>query len=80
MTYLFGVVWRLVGAAWWTPRLLPAASTPAPALGSAVVSATAGAGGVTPPHWLSGSSLLITGGLGSLGVLFGLWAVQQVIS
>ena len=31
-----------------------------------------------PPHWLAGSSLLITGGLGSLGILFGLWAVQQV--
>lgn len=32
------------------------------------------------PEWLAGRSLLITGGLGSLGVLFGLWAIQQVLS
>lgn len=59
------------GSAWWTPRLLPATSAPAIAAGAA------GAGGLAAPDWLAGRSLLITGGLGSLGILFSLWAIQQ---
>lgn len=51
------------GAAWWTPRLLP------------VEAPQQQAGAL--PEWLAGRALLVTGGLGSLGVLFSLWAVQQ---
>jgi hypothetical protein len=65
------------GATWWTPRLLPtaAAAAPKPAGASAFVNA----GGAAALHWLASSSLLVSGGLGSLGILFGLWAIQQVM-
>lgn len=48
--------------------------------GPAGASASSNAGGAAAPHWLAGGSLLVSGGLGSLGVLFGLWAMQQVIT
>ncbi len=58
--------------------MLPTAAAAAP--GTAGASAFASAGGEAAPHWLAGGSLLVSGGLGSLGILFGLWALQQVIT
>ena len=58
--------------------MLPtAAAAAAPA--KAGSSAFANTGSAAAPYWLAGSSLLVSGGLGSLGILFGLWAIQQVM-
>lgn len=52
------------GSAWWSPRLLEV--TPRQSLG-----------GTHLPSRPLGRSLLVTGGLGGLGVLFAHWAAQQ---
>ena len=52
------------GSIWWSPRLLAIPAQPS-------LTET------QPRGLLSGRSMLITGGLGSLGILFAHWAAQQ---